>query len=197
MNTSRVYCPVTKCIEHVILFEREDGNNAVVYNLAALTFDQINTSKNNLSIELRKSGCYYLNKCDTIENQSTLLFAEEWDGISITSIKNNEVIDTTSCYNFSNSWSLLEFSELHGKMRVEQIKEDMTGREFTSLLFTDGLGREIKALSFDNMNQVSLYHVLKKVDKFRIGADPLHFCTPSFYYLYDKTLPFWLPGMDV
>ena len=102
----------------------------------------------------------------------------------------------TAGYKFENSWSISEFANLHGKMYVEQRINNVTGEEFSSLSFVDEIGRTINAIVFDNLGKIILYDILKDNSNYRIGAAPSQYDTPSYYYLYNKTFDFWLPGMS-
>ena len=193
------YCSFTGGGEDALAFERENGERTIVYNLNSLSTEQINENRDNLSIELRRSGEFFL--CNSslggiIENDSSLISSETWDGSFPNDITDNKQ-DKTAEYNFENSWSLIEFADLHGKMQVEQRKNKITGEEFSSLCFVDEIGREIHALIFDNMGNITLNDLLNDIGNYRIGAAPSQYFTPSYYYLYNKTFDFWLPGMSI
>jgi hypothetical protein len=200
MYTSYEYCYYRGGAEQALIFERENGEKTIVYNLGNFTIDQINESKNSLSIDLRRSGEYLLcdhGLYDIIENDTSLISTEEYKGSFISTMVEKDCPDKTADYKFEKTWSLSEFINLHGKMYVEQRKNNVTGEEFPSLLFVDDIGREIHALVFENIEHMILYDVLKNADVLRIGSAPSQYYTPSYYYLYNKSFDFWLPGMSI
>ena len=198
--TSYEYCYYRGDVENAVIFERENGEKTIVYNLNNYTVEQINERKNNLSIDLRKSGEYYLTDhglFDIIENDSSLISVEECKSSHLTMFVEDKSLGKTAGYKFENSWSISEFANLHGKMYVEQRRNNVTGEEFSSLSFVDEIGRIINAIAFDNLGKVILYDIIKDNSNYRIGAAPSQYDTPSYYYLYNKNFDFWLSGMSI
>ena len=199
---SCIYCPFTGGGENAIVFERGNSKRTIVYNLGNYSIEYIKENKKELSIELRKSGIYLLSNygiIDAVEDHSTLISREECDSGFNDNEEKDDIINKSSEYDFSRTWPISVFAKLHGKMRVDQRQSDLTGETFTSLSFVDSFGREINAISFANLRGVYLDEILTNIGDFRIGekSDSTWSDIPSYYYLYNRKKPFWLPGMSM
>lgn len=122
------------------------------------------------------------NKLESIYNPS-------WSG-RIDLHEYNDLIDRTRDYPFICSWSIDEFVKLHGDMKTKECMNDATGERYQCMVFSNSFG-QVYANDQYYWGGEALSSIRKDNQRFRIGQD-----SDGEFWLYDKTLDFWLPGMS-
>ena len=102
----------------------------------------------------------------------------------------NDLIDRTRDYPFICSWSIDEFVKLHGDMKTKECMNDATGERYQCMVFSNSFG-QVYANDQYYWGGEALSSIRKDNQRFRIGQD-----SDGEFWLYDKTLDFWLPGMS-
>ena len=102
----------------------------------------------------------------------------------------NDLIDRTRDYPFIYSWPIEEFIKLYGEMKIEECVNDNTGEIYNRMVFSNSFG-QVYANDKYYWGSKTNFEMMKDYIHFRIGQD-----SDGNYWFYDKTLNFWLPGMD-
>jgi serine/threonine protein kinase len=100
------------------------------------------------------------------------------------------LLDRTCDYPFTNSWSLKEFIDMHGDMKVEETVDEMTGEVFNLCVFANSEDERITARDYYYWGGMDITKLTGVEESFRIGEDKY-----GGYNLYDKTLDYWESGM--
>ncbi len=99
-------------------------------------------------------------------------------------------VDKTKEYPFICSWSIEDFIKMYGELHIEECVNDHTGEKYIQLVFSNPFG-VVKAKDYYYWGREVISESIKEKKNFRIGQD-----SNGDYWLYDKTLAFWLPGMS-
>lgn len=118
-----------------------------------------------------------------------LIYIPSWSGI-IDLHEYNDLIDRTQDYPFVCSWSIEEFIEMYGEMHIEEKIDNMTGGSLKSLVFENSFGKVFAGDEY-YWGGEKFSKDMKANKHLRIGQDKV-----GKFWLYDRTLDFWLPGMS-
>ena len=75
-------------------------------------------------------------------------------------------------------------------MKIEECVNDNTGEIYNRMVFSNSFG-QVYANDKYYWGSKTNFEMMKDYIHFRIGQD-----SDGNYWFYDKTLNFWLPGMD-
>ena len=124
--------------------------------------------------------------CDKL----ALIYNPSWSG-RIDLHEYNELIDRTQDYPFVSSWSIDEFIEMYGEMFIEERIIAETSESLEYLVFKNSFGKVYAGDKY-YWGGEKLSVKMKANKHIRIGQD-----NEGKYWLYDRTLDFWLPGMII
>ena len=114
------------------------------------------------------------------------IYIPSWSG-TIDLYECNDLLDRTKDYPFISSWSIQDFIEKHGVIRVEEGRDAETGKLILMLINSFGI---IEAHGYYYWGGEKHISEIINNNFFRIGQD-----ANGDYWFYDKTLDFWPPGM--
>ena len=80
-----------------------------------------------------------------------------------------------------NSWSLIDFAKLHGKMQVGEFKNSNTGEVFKSCIFTDKDGNVVYVSFYSKLGVLTPQQIKEKRDLLKVGL-----LNTDKYVLYEK-----------
>ncbi len=94
---------------------------------------------------------------------------------------NNEVKKSIVNTDLVQSWSLLEFAKLHGKMQVGTFENRETGESFKSCIFTNSNGETIYVSFYSKLGELTPLQIKEKKDTLKVGL-----LKTSKYVLYEE-----------
>lgn len=68
-----------------------------------------------------------------------------------------------------NSWSLVDFAKLHGKMQVGEFENKVTGEKFKSCIFTDKKGSTIYVSFYSKLGILTPQQIKERKDNLKVG----------------------------
>ena len=79
------------------------------------------------------------------------------------------------------SWTLLEFTQLHGKMQVGSFKNTDTGESFKSCIFTNSGGEKVYVSFYSKLGELTPLQIKEKKEKLKVGL-----LNTSKYVLFEE-----------
>lgn len=80
-------------------------------------------------------------------------------------IKDNKNSDS----DLVNSWSLVEFARLHGKMQVGEFKNKETGETFKSCIFTNEAGNSLYVAFYSKLGILTPQQIKERKEDLKVG----------------------------
>ena len=92
-----------------------------------------------------------------------------------------DTVNESSNSDLVNSWPLIDFAKLHGKMQVGEFKNSNSGEVFKSCIFTDKDGNVVYVSFYSKLGVLTPQQIKEKKDLLRVGL-----LNTDRYVLYEK-----------